>query len=162
MNAIYYTSIYLTILSIGIFGVSDRARHARRVQRQSIGRLGLCPPVCCQAGNTPCGKKKIKEALSVARDGNVPVDYSYLGAHRRPGHGAGQPGTPVPLVAVAWLSDGPGGHLRGPGTLNDEIAVKYDEKGCCCYRHTSPASVRSRYNPACLRNCWSAANRSAA
>lgn len=101
------------------------------------------------AHNTPCGKKKIKEALSVARDGNVPVDYSYLGAHRRPGHGAGQPGMPVSLVAVAWLSDGPGGHLRGPGTLNDEIAVKYDEKGYLlnnlrvtrAYPMTHPAQV---------------------
>lgn len=81
------------------------------------------------AHNTPSDKQKVKEALSVSRDGNVPPDYDITSGRtadltvqanmerlcrvlRRCGY---------PIDQVVIIGD--------RGTLNDEIAVKYDDKG---------------------------------
>jgi transposase len=82
------------------------------------------------AHNTPSGKQKIKEELSAASDGNVPLDYAPTSGRtadlatvqdnmdrlcrllQRRGY---------PLDQVVIIGD--------RATLNDEIAVKYDAKG---------------------------------
>jgi len=82
------------------------------------------------AHNTLSGKQKIKQALSVARDGKVPLEYAptsgrtadlatvqenmerlYRLLQRR--------GYPVDQVVI----------IGDRGTLNDEIALQYDEEG---------------------------------
>ena len=82
------------------------------------------------AHNTPSDKPKVKQALDVAGDGNIPLDYAPLSGRtadlatvqanmdrlcrllKRCGY---------PLEQVVIIGD--------RGTLNDEIALKYDEKG---------------------------------
>jgi transposase len=82
------------------------------------------------AHNTPSDKKKIKQALSVARDGNVPVDYAPTSGRtadlatvqdnmERLCRLLQRRGYPMDQVVI----------IGDRGTLNDEIAVKYDEKG---------------------------------
>jgi transposase len=82
------------------------------------------------AHNTPSDKQKVKEELSVSHDGNVPLDYEMASGRtadlatvqanmerlcrvlRRCGY---------PIDQVVIIGD--------RGTLNDEIALKYDDKG---------------------------------
>lgn len=82
------------------------------------------------AHNTPSDKKKIKEALSVASDGNVPVEYATTSGRtadlatvqdnmERLCRLLQRRGSPMDQVVI----------IGDRGTLNDEIAVKYDAKG---------------------------------
>jgi len=82
------------------------------------------------AHNTPSDKQKIKEELSASHDGNVPVDYD-LTSGRTADLATVQAnmerlcrllqrcGYPIDQVVI----------IGDRGTLNDEIAIKYDEKG---------------------------------
>jgi transposase len=82
------------------------------------------------AHNTPSDKQKVKEGLSVSSDGNVPLDYAALSGRtadlatvqanmERLCHLLQRCGYPIDQVVI----------IGDRGTLNDEIAVKYDEKG---------------------------------
>jgi transposase len=82
------------------------------------------------AHNTPSDKKKIKEELSVAGDGNVPVEYAATSGRtadlatvqenmERLCRLLQRRGYPMDQMVI----------IGDRGTLNDEIAVKYDEKG---------------------------------
>jgi transposase len=82
------------------------------------------------AHNTPSDKKKIKEELSVASDGNVPIEYASTSGRtadlatvqdnmERLCRLLQRRGYPMDQVVI----------IGDRGTLNDEIALKYDEKG---------------------------------
>ena len=82
------------------------------------------------AHNTPSDKQKVKEELSVSHDGNVPLDYDITSGRtadlatvqanmERLCHLLKRCGYPIDQVVI----------IGDRGTLNDEIAVKYDEKG---------------------------------
>jgi transposase len=82
------------------------------------------------AHNTPSDKQKVKEGLSVSSDGNLPLDYAALPGRtadlatvqanmERLCHLLQRCGYPIDQVVI----------IGDRGTLNDEIAVKYDEKG---------------------------------
>lgn len=82
------------------------------------------------AHNTPSDKQKVKEGLSVSSDGNVPLDYAALSGRtadlatvqanmERLCHLLQRCGYPIDQVVI----------IGDRGTLNDEIAVKYDAKG---------------------------------
>jgi transposase len=82
------------------------------------------------AHNTPSDKQKVKEGLSVSSDGNLPLDYAALSGRtadlatvqanmERLCHLLQRCGYPIDQVVI----------IGDRGTLNDEIAVKYDEKG---------------------------------
>jgi transposase len=82
------------------------------------------------AHNTPSDKKKIKEELAVAGDGNVPVEYAATSGRtadlatvqdnmERLCRLLQRRGYPIDQVVI----------IGDRGTLNDEIALKYDEKG---------------------------------
>jgi transposase len=82
------------------------------------------------AHNTPSDKQKVKEGLSVSSDGNLPLDYAALSGRTadlatvqanmdRLCHLLQRCGYPLDQVVI----------IGDRGTLNDEIAVKYDEKG---------------------------------
>jgi hypothetical protein len=82
------------------------------------------------AHNTPSDKQKVKEELSVSHDGNVPLDYDSTSGRtadlatvqanmERLCHLLQRCGYPIDQVVI----------IGDRGTLNDEIAVKYDEKG---------------------------------
>ena len=82
------------------------------------------------AHNTPSNKQKVKEALSVSSDGHVPLDADVLSGRtadlatvqanmERLCHLLERCGYPIDQVLV----------IGDRGTLNDEIALKYDDKG---------------------------------
>ena len=82
------------------------------------------------AHNTPSNKQKVKEALSVSSDGHVPLDFDALSGRtadlatvqanmERLCHLLERCGYPIDQVLV----------IGDRGTLNDEIALKYDDKG---------------------------------
>ena len=82
------------------------------------------------APNTPSDKQKVKEELSVSSDGNVPLEYDSTSGRtadlatvqanmERLCHLLQRCGYPLDQVVI----------IGDRGTLNDEIAVKYDEKG---------------------------------
>lgn len=82
------------------------------------------------AHNTPSGKQKVKAGLSVASDGNVPVDYAPVSGRtadlatvqdnmERLCRLLQRRGYPIDRVVI----------IGDRGTLNDEIAVQYDAKG---------------------------------
>jgi transposase len=82
------------------------------------------------AHNTPSGKQKIKAGLSAASDGNVPLDYAPTSGRtadlatvqanmERLCRLLQRHGYPIDQVVI----------IGDRGTLNDEIALKYDETG---------------------------------
>jgi transposase len=82
------------------------------------------------AHNTPSNKQKVKEALSVSSDGHVPLDADVLSGRtadlatvqanmERLCHLLQRCGYPIDQVLI----------IGDRGTLNDEIALTYDEKG---------------------------------
>jgi transposase len=82
------------------------------------------------AHNTPSDKKKIKEELAVAGDGHVPVEYASTSGRTadlatvqdnmdRLCRLLQRRGYPIDQVVI----------IGDRGTLNDAIALKYDEKG---------------------------------
>jgi transposase len=82
------------------------------------------------AHNTPSDKQKVKEELSVSSDGNVPLEYDSTSGRtadlatvqanmERLCHLLQRCGYPIDQVVI----------IGDRGTLNDEIAVKYEEKG---------------------------------
>jgi transposase len=82
------------------------------------------------AHNTPSGKQKVKEATSVASDGNIPLDYALTSGRtadlatvqanmERLSRLLQRRGYPLDQVVI----------IGDRGTLNDDIALKYDEKG---------------------------------
>jgi transposase len=82
------------------------------------------------AHNTPSDKQKVKEGLSVSSDGNVPLDYAALSGRtadlatvqanmERLCHLLQRCGYPIDQIVI----------IGDRGTLNDEIAVKYDAQG---------------------------------
>jgi transposase len=82
------------------------------------------------AHNTPSDKPKVKEALSVSSDGNVPLDYALTSGRsadlatvqanmERLCHLLRRCGYPIDQVVI----------IGDRGTLNDEIAIKYQDKG---------------------------------
>ena len=82
------------------------------------------------AHNTPSNKQKVKAALSVSSDGHVPLDADVLSGRtadlatvqanmERLCHLLQRAGYPVDQVLV----------IGDRGTLNDEIALTYDDKG---------------------------------
>ena len=82
------------------------------------------------AHNTPPGKKKIKQKLSTSQDGGIPLEYEMTsgrtadlatvqGTMDRLMHLLSQTGYRIAHVVI----------IGDRGTLNDEIALKYDHKG---------------------------------
>ena len=82
------------------------------------------------AHNTPSNKQKVKEALSVSSDGHVPLDADVLSGRtadlatvqanmERLCHLLHRAGYPVDQVLI----------IGDRGTLNDELALTYDDKG---------------------------------
>jgi transposase len=82
------------------------------------------------AHNTPSDKQKVKEELSVSSDGNVPLDYEATSGRtadlatvqanmERLCRVLQRCGYPIDQVVI----------IGDRGTLNDEIAVKYADKG---------------------------------
>lgn len=82
------------------------------------------------AHNTPSNKQKVKEALSVSSDGHVPLDADVLSGRtadlatvqanmERLCHLLQRCGYPIDQVLV----------IGDRGTLNDEVALTYDDKG---------------------------------
>ena len=82
------------------------------------------------AHNTPSDKQKVKEGLSVSSDGNVPLDYAALSG--RTADLATVQANMERLCQVLWRCGYPIDQIviiGDRGTLNDELAVKYDDKG---------------------------------
>jgi len=82
------------------------------------------------AHNTPSDKRKVKEALAAASDGHIPLDYEVLSGRtadlatvqanmERLGRLLQRRGYPLDQVVI----------IGDRGTLNDAIAVAYDDKG---------------------------------
>lgn len=82
------------------------------------------------AHNTPSDKQKVKEELSVSSDGNVPLEYDSTSGRtadlatvqanmERLCHLLHRCGYPIDQVVI----------IGDRGTLNDEIAIQYQDKG---------------------------------